>query len=281
MNYRHAYHAGNFADVVKHAVVALIIEHLKRKDGAFLYLDTHAGIGTYGLDSEQAGKTGEWRSGIGRILATTGGPSAIAPYLDVIARMNRGAGEPTRYPGSPMLAACLARAQDRLALCELHPDDGAALKRLFAGDKRVGVHKMDGYEALKAFLPPPERRGLVLIDPPFEKRDEFERMRNGMRHALGRWPTGLFALWYPIKDSAPVERFHADLAMLGLPPTLVAEIRIAPAGDPAPLKGCGLVLINPPWKLDEALAELLPWLAATLTPGAGSHRLEWLVADKG
>lgn len=281
MNYRHAYHAGNFADVVKHATVALIVEHMKRKDGGFMYLDTHAGIGTYDLESEQAGKTGEWRDGIGRILAASERPGALVPYLDVIARMNRGAEEPNRYPGSPMLAACLTRKQDRLVLCELHPEDGAALRRLFSPDKRVGVHCMDGYDALKAFLPPPERRGLVLIDPPFEKRDEFDRLRTGMRHALKRWPTGLFALWYPIKARQPIERFHAELAMLGLPPTLVAEIIVRPEADPAPLKGSGLVLINPPWKLDEALAELLPWLAETLAPGKGGYTLDWLVPEKG
>ncbi len=279
MNYRHAYHAGNFADVVKHAVLALVIEHLKRKDGGFLYLDTHAGIGAYDLDSAQAGKTGEWRAGIGRLLAAAAPPVVIGPYLEAVRAMNAGLAEPRRYPGSPWLARTLSRRQDRLALCELHPEDNAALKRLFTGEKRVGVHHTDGYGALKSMLPPPERRGLVLIDPPFEAKDELDRVRKGMAGALRRWPTGLYLIWYPIKDRAPIDRFHADLAMLGLPPTLVAELRIRSGDDPFKLNGCGLVAVNPPWKLDEALAELLPWLAATLAPGDGSHRLEWLVKE--
>ncbi|MEW5728734.1 MAG: 23S rRNA (adenine(2030)-N(6))-methyltransferase RlmJ [Pseudomonadota bacterium] len=280
MNYRHAYHAGNFADVVKHAVLALVIEHLCRKEAGFLYLDTHGGVGVYDLASEQAGKTGEWRAGIGRVLAAPEPPLALTPYLDAVRAMNAGLPEPRRYPGSPWLARVLSRPRDRLALCELHPEDNAALKRLFKGEKRVGVHHMDGYEALKAMLPPPERRGVVLIDPPFEVKDELLRLRKGLAQALKRWPTGLYAIWYPIKDRAPIDRFHADLTMLAPPPTLVAELRVRAGDDPFKLNGCGLVLVNPPWKLDEALADLLPWLAGTLAPGAGSHRLEWLVTEK-
>ncbi|MGE5545484.1 MAG: 23S rRNA (adenine(2030)-N(6))-methyltransferase RlmJ [Solirubrobacterales bacterium] len=274
MNYRHAYHAGNFADVIKHAVLALVVEHLKKKDGAFLYLDTHAGIGLYDLESEQAGKTREWEAGIGRVMAEAEAPAEIRAYLDVVRGLPDG-----RYPGSPWVVAASARPHDRLALCELHPEDNAQLKRLFAADRRVGVHHMDGYAALKALLPPPERRGLVLIDPPFEVKDEFERMRRGMAQGLKRWPTGLYALWYPIKARQPVERFLADLAMLGPGKLLVAEVMTRAGDDPATLNGCGLALINPPWKLDESLAALLPWLARVLSPVEGSHRLEWLVGE--
>ncbi|HSV28410.1 MAG TPA: 23S rRNA (adenine(2030)-N(6))-methyltransferase RlmJ [Candidatus Omnitrophota bacterium] len=281
MNYRHAYHAGNFADVVKHAVQALIIEHLKRKDGGFLYLDTHAGIGAYDLASAQAEKTGEWRSGIGRLLAEDAPPAEILPYLDMVRGMNQGLAELRRYPGSPLLAHALARPQDRLALCELHPEDNATLKRRFGADPRVGVHHMDGYAALKALLPPAERRGLVLIDPPFEVKDEFERIRKGMAQAAKRWPTGLYAIWYPIKARAVIDRFHADLTMIGLPKTLAAEVMTRAGDDPATLNGCGLVIVNPPWKLDESLATLLPWLAKVLAPDQGFHRLEWIVEEKG
>lgn len=280
MNYRHAYHAGNFADVHKHATLALVIEHLKRKDAPFLYADTHAGIGAYDLASVQAEKTGEWRDGIARILAEPNPPAELQPYLDAVAAVNPQGGM-NAYPGSPALAATLARPTDRLALCELHPEDAETLRRRFVGDKRVGVHHMDGYTALKALLPPPERRGLVLIDPPFEVRDEFERMRRGLNQAMKRWPTGLYALWYPIKARASIDRFHADLAMLGLPKTLVAELMTNDRDAPQRLNGCGLVLINPPWKLDEALGNLLPWLADVLAPQAGFHRLEWLVPDAG
>jgi 23S rRNA (adenine2030-N6)-methyltransferase len=279
MNYRHAYHAGNFADVQKHAVLALVIEHLKRKDGAFRYVDTHAGIGAYDLSSVQAEKTGEWQDGIGRVLAAANPPAELAPYLQAVEAVNPGGGV-LHYPGSPAVVAALARPIDRLALCELHPEDATVLRRTFAADARVGVHHMDGYTALKAMLPVPERRGLVLVDPPFEAKDEFARMRNGVAQAMKRWPTGLYGLWYPIKAREPVARFHADLAMLGLPKALVAEVMIR--GDDAPdrLNGAGLVLINPPWKLDEALAALLPWLAGVLAPGQGFSRLEWLIPER-
>jgi len=279
MNYRHAYHAGNFADVHKHAILALIIEHLKRKDAPFLYADTHAGIGFYDLASVQAEKTGEWKDGIARVQAEPNPPAELAPYLEAVSKLNSG-GALARYPGSPAVVSALARPDDRLALCELHPEDAETLRRRFVTDKRVGVHHMDGYTALKALLPPPERRGLVLIDPPFEVRDEFERMRRGLAQAIKRWPTGLYALWYPIKARGPIDRFHADLQMLGLPKTLVAEIMIRPGDDEQVLNGCGLVLINPPWKLDEALASLLPWLARVLAPQQGWHRLDWLVEEK-
>lgn len=280
MNYRHAYHAGNFADVHKHATLALVLEYLKRKETPFLYADTHAGIGDYDLASVQAEKTGEWKGGIGRVLAESQPPAELIPYLDAVRALNPDGGL-RFYPGSPAVAAALARPCDRLALCELHPDDAATLRRRFAADRRIGIHHMDGYVALKAMLPPPERRGLVLIDPPFEVRDELQRMRAGLVQAMKRWPTGGYALWYPIKDRAAIERFHADLAMLGPPKTLAAELMIRSGDDPARLNGCGLVVINPPWKLDEALANLMPWLAKVLAPDEGSHRVEWLVPDRG
>ncbi|MBX9634301.1 MAG: 23S rRNA (adenine(2030)-N(6))-methyltransferase RlmJ, partial [Magnetospirillum sp.] len=229
--------------------------------------------------SVQAEKTGEWKDGIARVREHPEPPAELQPYLQAVAALNPDGGLKL-YPGSPAVVSALARPTDRLALCELHPEDAETLRWSFARDKRVGVHHMDGYTALKALLPPPERRGLVLIDPPFEVRDEFERMRKGLAQAMKRWPTGLYALWYPIKARAPVDRFHADLAMLGLPKTLVAEVMIQRGDDPQRLNGCGLVLINPPWKLDESLAALLPWLAEVLAPETGYHRLDWLVSEK-
>lgn len=278
MNYRHAYHAGNFADVQKHAVLALVIEHLKRKDSAFRYLDTHAGIGVYDLSSQQAEKTGEWLTGIGRILAEADPPEELAPYLHAVEAVNPGGGV-LHYPGSPAIVAALARPCDHLSLCELHPEDADSLRRRFRFDARVGVHHLDGYGALKSMLPVPERRGLVLIDPPFEVKDEFSLMLKGMNHALKRWPTGMYGLWYPIKARQPIDRFHADLVMLGLPKILVAEVMIDDGDAPDRLNGAGLVLINPPWKLDEALGRLLPWLADVLAPAGGFHRLDWLVPE--
>lgn len=280
MNYRHAYHAGNFADIHKHAALALILEHLKRKDAPFAYVDSHAGIGAYDLGSVQAEKTGEWLGGIAKVMAAADSPEEMAPFLDVVRAMNPEGGL-RHYPGSPMIAAKLARDCDRLALCELHPDDAAELRQRFHYDRRVGVHHRDGYDGLKALLPPPERRGLVLIDPPFEVRDEFDRMRKGLIQAMKRWPTGLYALWYPIKAKVLVDRFHADLTQIGLPKTLAADIWIRDGDDPTRLNGCGLVVVNPPWKLDEAMGRLMPWLAATLGEDGACSRLQWVVPEKG
>jgi 23S rRNA (adenine2030-N6)-methyltransferase len=276
MNYRHAYHAGNFADVMKHAILALVIDYLKRKEAPFLVLDTHAGIGTYDLNGIEAQKTGEWRNGIGKVLSESDFPAELTPYLECVRSLNP-AGAMTRYPGSPSLAAMLTRPQDRLALVELHPADLGTLKRTTVNDARAGIHHMDGYEALKALLPPPERRGLVLIDPPFEVKDELERLRRGLTRALKRWPTGLFLVWYPIKAGAQIERFHADLTMLGLPPTLAAEIHLHPQPEATGLIGSGLAIINPPWTLEKSLETLLPWLARVLAGDSGRQRLLWLV----
>ncbi|MDA8231960.1 MAG: 23S rRNA (adenine(2030)-N(6))-methyltransferase RlmJ [Magnetospirillum sp.] len=282
MNYRHAFHAGNFADVVKHAVLALVLDHLARKAAPFFVLDTHAGTGLYDLAGLPAGKTGEWREGIGRILAKPSPPAALSPYLDAVRAANP-AGELRWYPGSPALAQALTRPQDRIALVELHPEDGDDLKRRFSRDRRVGVHRMDGYAALKGLLPPPERRGLALIDPPFEVRDETARLCKALAQACRRWSTGIYLVWYPIKARPAIDRLHADLAMLGLPPTLAAEVLVRSDDDPSRLNGSGLAVVNPPWTLDATLAELLPWLAEALAApeggtGAG-HRLEWLVGE--
>lgn len=285
MNYRHAYHAGNFADVVKHAVLALLIERLKAKDPAFCVLDTHAGIGRYDLRSTPAQKTGEFRSGILRLLEhdPRSLPAELKPYLGAVRALNGGANFSAAalrwYPGSPRLVRSLMRRQDKLTLLELHPEDAASLSELFARDRQVTVRQADGYIGLKALLPPPERRGLVLIDPPFERRDEFERLAKGLRQAYRRWATGQYLLWYPIKDRPPVEAFHEALRAAGIPRILVVEFLLRPADDAERLNGCGLVLVNPPWKTDEALGALLPALAAILAGEGGTTRVEWLVPE--
>jgi 23S rRNA (adenine2030-N6)-methyltransferase len=272
MNYRHAYHAGNFADIVKHAALALVVEHLKRKDSPFVYVDTHAGTGLYDLTSVQAEKTGEWMGGIGLVAGRQDAPPQLAPYLSAVRSFNPDGGLAV-YPGSPAVAAALARPCDRLALCELHPEDAGQLKHRFAADPRVGVHQRDAYEAMKALLPPPERRGVVLVDPPFEIPGEFERLRKGLQLGLKRWGTGIFLLWYPIKDRAVTDRFLADLAMVGLGNAFAAELMLRPADNPGLLNGTGLVVVNPPWQLEESLAVLLPWLAEVLSGGKGSWRI--------
>jgi len=275
MNYRHSFHAGNFADVVKHAVLALVLEHLKRKETPFFVLDTHAGTGLYDLAASEAERTGEWRGGIGRVIEAP--PPELEAYLAVVRDLNPEGGL-RWYPGSPALAARLTRPQDRLAFVELHPEDHATLRRNFARDRRVGVHHGDGYGALKALLPPAERRGLVLIDPPYESADEIEQLRRGLAEALRRWRSGVFLLWYPIKDPHAAERFHADLAMLGPPPTLVAEISLGGKSG-GRLAATGLAIVNPPWQLDVALIALLPPLAEILAPGEGDSRIDWLVRE--
>lgn len=278
MNYRHAYHAGNFGDVVKHAVLALAIDRLKAKDAPFCVIDTHAGIGRYDLTSPAARKTGEFQTGIGRLLERDPHtlPSELRPYLAAVRALNGGAtmqaGTLRWYPGSPRLVRSLMRRQDRLVLLELHPEDAAALAELFARDRQVTVQPADGYVGLKALLPPKERRGLVLIDPPFEVTDEFARIVRGLRQALKRWPTGIYAIWYPIKTRPPVAAFHAALAGLGAGPAVAAELLVHPERADR-LNGCGILVLHPPWTLDERLRQVLPDIAKRLGKSLGEWRL--------
>jgi 23S rRNA (adenine2030-N6)-methyltransferase len=282
MNYRHVYHAGNFADVVKHATLALLIERLKAKDAPFCVIDTHAGVGRYDLSSVEAQKTGEFRDGVLRLLEA--GPKALPaeldPYLAVVRGLNPGRAPLRWYPGSPRLALDLLRPGDRLMLLELHPEDSRTLASLFAGDARASVHNADGYMGLKAFLPPKPRRGLVLVDPPFERKDEFTRLARGVRQAHRRWATGQFLLWYPIKARPPVAAFHNELKASGIARILIAELLLRPASDPERLNGCGLVLINPPWRMDATLSALLPRLAELFGASrGGGARVDWLVEE--
>lgn len=253
MNYRHAYHAGNHADVFKHAVLTLIVHHLHRKPTPFFALDTHAGIGLYDLAAVEAVKTGEATDGIGRVLEA-GLPSAPG-YLDIVRTFG-----PTAYPGSPALLRALLRPQDRMALSELHPDDCATLRHHFRGDGSVAVHHRDGYEALLAFVPPPERRGLVLVDPPFEEIDEAARLGDRLVAAHRKWPTGIYVGWFPIKNRATVQPLFSALAAGGIGEGFVAEFTRYPE-DGTRLAGSGLVIINPPWQLDAAIEAVLADLA--------------------
>lgn len=280
MNYRHAYHAGNFADVVKHAVLALVIEHMKRKPAPFRVIDTHAGIGLYDLASETAQKTGEWRDGIGRVMQATFSPpaaTALAPYLDVVRRLN-GGDDLRRYPGSPYLARALLRDGDRLIVNELHPEDQNELKRLFAHDPQVKVMALDAWTAIKALLPPPERRAVVLIDPAYEETGELDRLVDALDEGVRRFATGTFLLWYPIKEPGPVAAFRRRIAALGLPKILAVELIVRPA-ELEGLRGSGLVVVNAPFTLAAALEILLPELAQVLAQGAGQWRLEELGSE--
>jgi 23S rRNA (adenine2030-N6)-methyltransferase len=282
MNYRHTYHAGNFADVLKHAVLALVIEHLKLKPAPFRFIDTHAGCGVYDLSSAEAAKTGEWKDGIGRIFGTnlpTSIAGILAPYLSVITEENPG-GQILRYPGSPLVARRLMRSGDALVANELHPEDGAELKQLFARDSQAKVLALDGWTALKSLLPPKERRGIVLIDPPFEEANEYVRLTEGLANAARRFATGTVMLWFPIKDERAVARFYRGLRELAFVKLCLVELRVCAPSASGGLSACGLVILNPPYTLPAALAELAPFLASRLARGKGAaSRFEWLSSD--
>jgi len=275
MNYRHAYHAGNFADVMKHALLVQAITYIKQKGKPFFCLDTHAGSGQTDLSGEAAQKTGEYHDGIKRIFAQATPHAALAPYLDCL--RNLGCDESlTLYPGSPLIARHLGREQDRFAFCEMHPEDASILKAFFKGDTQAGVQQMDGFLALKSMLPPKERRGLVLIDPPFESRNEFDQIFVGLKDALRRWPDGTYLIWYPVKDPSVSGAFLEKMERDGPGKTLLSELYVRQA-DPARLSGCGLLIVNPPWTLPDIAADLMPWLAQVLAQGEGARGLvEWL-----
>jgi 23S rRNA (adenine2030-N6)-methyltransferase len=266
VNYRHAFHAGNFADCMKHALLVWTVRALGRKPAPFRVLDTHAGAGAYDLGSEEARRGGEWQAGIGRLLDVGGGP--LADYV----ALARDAGAPARYPGSPALVQALLRPEDRLACVELHPEEHAALRARFRADPRVSVHRRDAWEALRALTPFPERRGLVLMDPPFERPGEFERLAEGLALVARRFRGAVQAAWYPIKHRAPVRAFRAMVEAAALRDVVACELWLREPTDPARLNGCGLLVVNPPWGFEaEArgiLAALLDRLGAG-EPGQG------------
>ena len=296
MNYRHAFHAGNHADVLKHVVLLAWIEALKAKDAPVFVLDTHGGRGLYALDAEAAERTGEGQAGIGRLWGMHGLPVAVQRLVARVAAENGSSEAPSdntsahtssavpspalrHYPGSPRLALAALRPQDRLAACELHPEDAAALKATLASDARAAVHHRDGYEAVRALLPAKEKRGLVLIDPPYEAQEaEYPRVLEAVETALTRWPTGGVAVWYPIKQRRTLHGFFRDAAALAPRGLLCAELLIRPDDSPLRLNGSGMLLFHPPWKLDEALAPALPVLARLLGEHHATQRLEWLRA---
>jgi 23S rRNA (adenine2030-N6)-methyltransferase len=295
VNYRHAFHAGNFADVLKHVVLALSLDRLNAKDAPYRYIDTHAGGGGYDFTSDEATRSPEWRDGVGRVWeAERGAPSevraALAPWLNIIRGMNSGGLR--FYPGSPVIAAELTRKQDTLRLCELHPESRTKLQEAMGRDKRVKIEERDGYEALPAYLPPPERRGLVLVDPPFEegtsdRKLDFERMARVARKSVKRWPQGTYIFWRPIKDNEAVQNFDSELATIlieegGVAPDklLVADMWVRKVGE-GPLSAAGVVIANPPFGLADHLRAAMPWLARLMAQGPGAGwRLETPTSDE-
>jgi 23S rRNA (adenine2030-N6)-methyltransferase len=283
LNYRHAFHAGNFADVFKHTLLLELLAALTAKPKPLCYLETHAGAGRYRLTGQEAEKTGEFRDGVQRLVASAAPPALFAPYLDLVRSCNPGVapGSLHHYPGSPWLAARCLRPSDRLVLCELQNAEFAELELEFARDPRVALHRRDGYGALKGLLPPRERRGLILIDPPFESQArEFAAITAALEPALERFPDGTYAIWYPIKLRPPVRPFHRWLSNCGAKRVLAAELLLHPDDSALRLNGCGLALINPPWRIEQRVEPLLRALLELLKQGrGGSQRLIWLGAE--
>lgn len=275
MNYRHAFHAGNFADIFKHVLLTRMIEYLKRKEKAFRVYDIHSGTGQYDLTSEESGKTQEWQLGLGRVLSATPPAdvaSLIKPWLDVVRQGNK-----NTYPGSPRLTRSLLRKQDRLSLYELHEEDAVTLAANFAGDYQTRVSRLDGWLVPGAHIPPKESRGLMLIDPPFEDGHDFDRMIDALEKARKRWAGGTLALWYPVKRRDHTDEWLGTLRSLKLPDLLSVELYVREPRSVSTLNGCGMVIVNPPYVLRSELGVLMPWLTQTLKQDPGAdHRVQAL-----
>jgi 23S rRNA (adenine2030-N6)-methyltransferase len=274
MNYRHGYHAGNFADVFKHAVFARVLAHMNAKDAAYRVIDTHAGAGRYDLGGDQANKTGEHLGGIGRLrenLPIGAALELLKPYLDAVAK------SAPAYPGSPLIAQALTRAQDALVFCELHPEEHAALVKALGRDRRAKAAALDGWTALKSLLPPKERRGVILIDPPFEDPAEFRRLADGVEEAIRRFATGVYLLWYPVKNRHDTDAAVRRVFRAAGKPALRLELEIGKPQTDGPLQASGLLIINPPWKLKEECEVMLPALHQALAgKNRGAVRIEAL-----
>ena len=283
MNYRHAFHAGNHADALKHVVLLALCDALTAKPAGLFALDTHAGAGVYALAGEEAGKTGEAEGGIGRLLAAPPGDPAIRRYLDAVAACRSTCGDDA-YPGSPWLLAHALREQDRIACCELREEEAELLRRALARDSRVAVHARDGYAAMRALLPPKVgdvryARGLVLIDPPYEAQlAEFDTALAALRDALQRWPQATFMLWYPIKRRSALMPFYRSATALAAKSVLVCELLVRPDDSPLRMNGSGMLILNAPWKFEDTIKPALAELRNTLGDAGTDMRLDWLRA---
>ena len=279
LHYRHLFHAGNFADVFKHALLTRLLIALGTKEKPYFYLDTHAGTGRYDLGHEWAWKTREFENGIGKLWDRKDIPDALAPYMDIVRSQNP-RGRLRYYPGSPLIALKLRRPGDRLLLTELNKTDCAELEALVGHQRHVAVSLADGYEALKANLPPKERRGLVLHDSSFDRSGEFRRIARALKGAHLLWPTGTYAVWYPLMEPAAMRGFTRDVENTGIRKVLRLELLVR---DPVPgpvMPGCGMLVINPPWKFDAEAKPLLNWLRRALSEeGAGRATVDWLTPE--
>lgn len=279
LSYRHSFHAGNHADVLKHTVQSLIIESLKEKEKPFLYVDTHSGAGRYQLSGEHAEKTGEYLQGIARIWEQPDLPEELAPYMNIVRQMNDN-GRLRYYPGSPLLAKYLLREQDKLALTELHPTDYPLLRAEFSRDERAQISKGDGYQQIKAKLPPPSRRGFILMDPSYELKSDYEAVVNGVVEGYKRFATGTYAIWYPVVLRQQIKRMLNQLEATGIRKILQIELAVRPDSDQRGMTASGMIVINPPWKLEQQMKSVLPWLHKTLVPEGIGHTLVELVVPE-
>jgi 23S rRNA (adenine2030-N6)-methyltransferase len=279
LSYRHLFHAGNFADVFKHALLARLLMALSAKEKPYLYLDTHAGIAHYDLRHPWAQKAREYENGIGRLWKAPAPPPLLEHYLDIVRALNPD-GKLRFYPGSPLVAKRFQRPGDRMVLVELNPTDHEALRTAFAHEKRVAVELLDGYQSLRAYLPPAERRGLVLIDSPFDRSREFDRLLKAMKEAHARWPTGVYAIWYPLMEPATIRDFCDRVERSGIRKVLRLELVVRERDESRIIPGCGMLVVNPPWHFDSEARSIVRWLATHLAvTDSGSSLVQWLVPE--
>lgn len=279
LSYRHMYHAGNAADVFKHALLSRLLIALSAKDKPYFYLDTHAGIGLYDLTHSWAQKAREYENGIGRLWAAKDVPQAFEPYLAIVRALNPD-GQLRYYPGSPFIAKRLVRPIDRMALVELNKVDHEELQAVFSREKHVAVQLMDAYQALKAYVPPAERRGLALIDSSFDRARELDRVLKALKDAHSRWATGMYAIWYPLMEPAAMRDFLASTERSGIRKVLRLEMVVRERDESAIIPGCGMLVVNPPWQFDREAKPMVEWLARTLlVSGKPQALVEWLVRE--
>jgi len=278
LSYRHLFHAGNFADVFKHALLSRLLIALGAKEKPYFYLDTHSGTGRYDLGHEWAWKAREFESGIARLWDRKDIPAALAPYMDAV-RAENPKGRLRFYPGSPLIALKFRRPSDRLVLSELNKTDCAELEANVGREHNVAVHLMDGYQALNDFLPPRERRGLVLLDSSFDRSGEFARIARALKHAHAKWATGTYAIWYPLMKPGVMREFERDVRKTRIPKILQLELRVRAPETDAPIPGCGMLVVNPPWKFEGEARSLLDWLSRGLADGAGNAKVDWLAPE--
>lgn len=278
LSYRHSFHAGNHADVLKHIVQSLILNSLQQKEKPFVYHDTHSGVGRYDLTHEWSEKTGEYKQGIARVWQQDHIPAELDSYLDAIRQLNQG--ETLRYyPGSPRVARAHLREQDRMVLTELHPSDYPLLEQEFHRDRQVSIYKEDGFARLKATLPPQERRGLVLIDPPYELAKEYRDVVRAIAQSYKRWATGIYAIWYPVVNRCDIDDMLEGLQGLEIRKILQIELGVAPDTNERGMTASGMIVINPPWTLESQMQTILPFLKQAIAPATGHYKVEWVVPE--